>query len=48
MDRLAKKRGEQHWLNARRRLKWRIDMMEKSINLGLEVNRLIFQHDFIC
>lgn len=34
--------------NAQRSLKWRLDMMEKSINLVLEVNQLIFQHDFIC
>ena len=35
-------------LNAPRRLKQRTAMMGKSINLGLEVNWLIFQHDFIC
>lgn len=42
------KEGGQHCSNAQKRLKWRVDMIEKSINLALEVNRLIFQHDFIC
>lgn len=41
---VGEKRGKKLGPNA---LKWTVAMMEQSINLGLEVNWLIFQHDLI-